>query len=218
MSTPLRRVSLIFAAALAGAILPACGSGLRSGEPPIVSYLLRAPAAEAITTKPLAYSLMVLVPITQPGLAQDGIALVTADSRLDRYAGSRWTDTLPRVVSALAVHTLRGSGAIATVSDDAAPFAADYLLRIDVTHFEARYAGARADSDAAPTVQLRFECAIARRSDRVVVSSFVAEASEAAASNRMAEVIAAFDRATQAALIQLRQHTLETLAGQPRTP
>lgn len=203
---------------LASSLLVACSSVLRSDEPVVVSYVLRAPAAAAGPVKQVGYSLMVLPPIAQPGLAQDGIALITADSRMDRYAGSRWADTVPRVVSALAVRTLRGSGAIATVNDDSAPFAADYLLRIDVTNFEARYAGVRADAGEPPTVQVRLECAIARRSDRVVVASFVVQASEVAATNRMTAVISAFDLATQSALMQLRDHSIEVLTAQRTTP
>lgn len=207
---------------LASSLLVACSSVLRSDTPVVVSYVLRAPATDGAVAagpvKQLGYSLMVLPPIAQPGLAQDSIALITTDARMDRYAGSRWADTVPRVVSALAVRTLRGSGAIATVNDDSAPFAADYLLRIDVTNFEARYAGVRADAGEPPTVQVRFECAVARRNDRIVVASFVAQASEVAVSNRMAAVISAFDLATQSALGQLRDHTIEVLTAQRATP
>ena len=209
----------------------ACSGGLRSGEPQIVAYVLRAPppdlrvppgteplARPASLRKSLDASVMVLAPVVAPGLASDGIALITADSRLDHYAGSRWADELPRVVSALAVHTLRGSPALGTVSDSAAPFASDYVLRIDITNFEARYAGTRADAGEAPNVRVRLECAIARRNDHVVVASFIAEANEAATENRLGAVIATFDRAAQSALTQLRRQTLEVLATQAVTP
>ena len=142
---------------IAVALLGACGGGLRSRAAPLVSYVLHAPAAEAVAAKttpairkPLDYAVTVLPPAVEPGLADDGVALVTGDSRLDRFAASRWPDTVPRLVSALAVRTLRNSGAIATINDAAAPFTADFLLRINVSNFEAHYTGAHADGIAVP--------------------------------------------------------------------
>lgn len=212
---------------LACAWLGACSGGLRSSEPAIVSYVLQAPrdvgvaadtaaagsaAATAVARKSPGYTLIVLEPIVAPGLASDGIALQTSDGRLDHYAGSRWADELPRVVADLAVHTLRASTAMESVSDSASPFSADYVLRIDVTHFEARYAGTQANGAEAPDVMVRFECTLARRDNRTVIASFVAAGGEVAAQNRMGSVVAAFDAATRAALIELRQKTLAALA------
>ena len=203
--------------ALLSAWLTACSGGLRSVDPPAFIYTLATPAAATVAEPAqatLPYVLTVLTPAVQPGLAQDGIALITADRRLDYFANSRWPDALPRVVGALIVQTLRGSGAIATVSDDTTPFAADYLLRVDVSQFEAHYTGAATDAGAVPTVQVRLECTLARRIDRVVVASFVARGAEAATENRMAAVVLAFDRASQAALSELRGQTLQALAAQ----
>ena len=208
-----------------GMLLGGCGGGLRSRSAPIVAYVLHAPEAEGSSTdaaaksgKPLVYALTVLTPIAQAGLADDGIALITSDSRLDRYAASRWPASVPKLVSALAVRTLRNSGLIANVSDDTALLAADYVLRIDVSNFEAHYRGERANGAEAPSVAVRFDCAVARRSDRTVIGSFVAQGTDTASNNRMGAVISAFDRASQAALRQMRHSTLEILAAQATTP
>ena len=206
-------VLLVFASTLS-----ACG-GLRSGEPPVATYVLRAAPTEiARPPRPLDYSITVLMPVARPGLAGDSIALLTSDHRIDRYAATRWADTLPRMVEALAVNSLRQSGVLSTVNESNTPFGADFLLRIDVTAFEARYAGARPDKESAPTVVVRLECSLARRADRVVVASFIAESSSAAAANRMSDVIAAFDRAAQASLLELRRQTLQAVVAQSATP
>lgn len=205
------------------ALLPlvACSGGLHSKEPQIVSYVLSTPqdsdsgAAPATSHAATGPAILVLEPVVAPGLASDGIALLTADGRLDRYASSRWADDLPRVVSDLVVHTLRAAPAIASVSDSAAPFAAGYVLRVDVTHFEARYPGTRADGAQAPKISVQFACTLARRDDRVVIANFTAAAEQNAGENRMASVIAAFDAATRAALVELRQKTLAALAAAP---
>lgn len=203
---------------LAGAALLAGCSGLRSSEPVIVSYVLHTPydtAAVKAAAAPAGggHSIMVLAPVVAPGLANDGIALQTSDGRLDRYAGSRWADELPRVVADLAVHTLRAAPAIASVSDSGAPFASSHVLRIDVTHFEARYAGTRADGNETPNVMVTLECTLARRDDRAVIATFTASGAQEAAQNRMGGVIAAFDAATRQALIELREKTLAALSA-----
>lgn len=223
---PSRRVPIAYGIVVYALVsLTACSGGLRSSEPTIVSYVLRAPVIEASASTPShigatasptqrAPSVRVLEPAAEPGLASDGIALITADSRLDRYAGSRWADELPRVVSALAVRTLRGSSLLGTISDDSAPFGADYLLRIDIEDFEARYSGAKANGTDAPTIQVRLQCTLARHDDHAVIASFTAQASEPANANRMTSIITAFDAAERAALTQLRQKTEAAIAAQ----
>jgi ABC-type uncharacterized transport system auxiliary subunit len=117
------------------------------------------------------------------------------------YAGSRWPAAVPDMVAALAVETLRGSGAWASVEDAASPFPSDYLLQIAVRRFEADYTA----GGAAPVVYVMLDCAVGRREGREVVATFTAAGSTAAAANRLGEVIAAFEQSAGEALTSLSQ-------------
>jgi len=190
-----------------------CSSGLHSDAPPTQIYVLRAvpsstlpPAAnETAVARPLdaagsanaeAPSLQLPRPSADPGLSTEAIVLVRSDHRLDYYSGSSWAGTLPDVVSTLALDTLRASGRWAAVQESPSPFVADYLLQINIRRFEADYT----DGSVAPKVRVVLDCTLARRIGRDLVSTFVAEASADAAENRMGAVVAAFEKAANAAL------------------
>jgi len=184
-------------------------SGLLTGRSATpVTYVLRpamaADAASALpsstaSARPPATSLQVQRVAVAPGYARDEILLTQPDRRLDVYAASRWPDVLPVVVERLVVDALRQHGAWSVVHDAAAPFAADQLLRVTVRRFDAEYAAA----GGPPTVRVVLDATIARRGDRAVLAAFTAEASSAAAEDRMSAIIAAFERATGSALSQV---------------
>jgi cholesterol transport system auxiliary component len=182
-------------------------SGLLTGRSATpVTYVLRpAMAAEAVSAAAAssgpvsAPSLQVQRVAVAPGYARDEILLTQPDRRLDVYAASRWPDVLPVVVERLVVDALRQHGAWSVVHDAAAPFAADQLLRVTVRRFDAEYAAA----GGPPTVRVVLDATIARRGDRAVLAAFTAEASSAAAEDRMSAIIAAFERATGSALLQV---------------
>jgi cholesterol transport system auxiliary component len=209
---------------LAGvALLGGCSGLFRSTAPPEQTYYLRAPAvaqpaavpggapagalSDGAAGQPAAVSVRVIHPVTAPGLDSPRIMLVQADHRMNFYAGSRWPAALPDMVGALTVETLRGSGDWASVEDAASPFPSDYLLQITVRRFNADYTG----GGAAPVVYVTLDCAIGRREGRELVSTFTAAASATAATNRLSEVIAAFEQAASAALSSLSQQAAQAV-------
>jgi cholesterol transport system auxiliary component len=134
-------------------------------------YVLRASAApprSELTSSTV--SLHVGRPIAGPGLDSDHIVLVQSDHRMSYFAGSRWPAALPAVVEALAVDTLRSSGAWSTVQDSGSAFSSDYLLQIVIRRFEAGYSG----GSAAPQVHVVLDCTVGRRAGREVLASFLA--------------------------------------------
>ncbi|MBX3484040.1 ABC-type transport auxiliary lipoprotein family protein [Phenylobacterium sp.] len=72
------------------------------------------------------------------------------------------------------------------------PAAADYVLRLDVRNFEARY---ERGAKAAPTVVVRVRAAMTRGADRSVVSERIFETRVVAADNRVGAIVPAYDRA-----------------------
>jgi len=208
-------VAIAAAAALAG-----CSSGLRSDTTAPVTYVLRAPAVPAAASsagiaQPLPASVLVARIAAHPGYDGDRIVLLAPDRRLDVYAGSRWPAPAPELVGALLVDTLRASGRLRAVHDAAAPFPADYTLRVTIRRFDADYTAA--GLDAAPRVVVALDGTLGRRADRGVVATFVAETGQDAASNRMGAVVAAFDAALQAALRDVASRSIESVEADLRT-
>ncbi|HUO18847.1 MAG TPA: ABC-type transport auxiliary lipoprotein family protein, partial [Steroidobacteraceae bacterium] len=146
--------------------------------------------------------IQVLHPSAAPGLDGPHIMLVQPDQRMNFYLGSRWPAPLSDVVEALAVETLRAAGEWQSVQDSGSAFPSEYALQISVRRFEADYS-----SGGAPTVNVVLDCTLGAREGRELVASFVAQGSAAAGSDRMSEVVAAFERASSAALDSLVQQT-----------
>ena len=207
------------AAALAASLaaVAGCTNLFHSDAKPEQTYVLRAPeaevgaaratataATEATAATPAAAPfapLQVGRALATPGLEGQHIILVQADHRMNFYVGSRWAAPLPDMVEALAVDTLRASGAWQSVQDPGSPFPSEYLLSISVRRFEADYTRAR----AAPQVEVVLDCTLGARAGRELIATFVAAGSAPAASDRMSEVVAAFETASSAALSSLSQ-------------
>jgi ABC-type uncharacterized transport system auxiliary subunit len=115
------------------------------------------------------------------------------------YAGSRWAGPAADVLEALAVETLRGTGAWSSVEDSTSPFPSDYLLQMTVRRFEADYTA----GGAVPEVHVTLDCILGRREGRDVVASFLASGQALAGANRQGEVVVAFEEATRRALAEL---------------
>lgn len=207
-----------------GAVLmtAGCSGGLHSDAQPLQIYVLRAavsapPAsANGAVTRPLdttatasggapAPSVQLPRPSADPGLATELITLVRSDHRMDYYSGSRWASELPDVVSTLALDTLRASGQWAAVQESPSPFSSDYLLQINIRRFEADYT----DGSVAPKVHVVLDCTVARRIGRELVTTFVAESTAEASENRLSAVVAAFEKAANAALAVMAERAAQ---------
>lgn len=216
-AAPACRLPLWHAALLGGVLaLSGCAGLFHSNAAPEQTYVLRAPpppaasapaasAGAALASPAGLPSIRVTQPDADPGLDSPHIILVQADHRLDFYAGSRWPGPAPDLVGALAVETLRASGAWQSVEDSDSPFPSEYLLRIKLRRFEADYTG----GGPAPEVHVVLDCVIGRREGREVVASFSAQGTATASADRMSAVVNAFEQATDEAL--------ESLARQSRT-
>ena len=193
--------------------LAGCSGLFQSKAKPEQVYFLRAPAvATSVPAQPsdsaapaaataMQTTLRVTRPLANPGLDTTRIMLVQTDHRMNFFSGSRWPAPVTQLVEALAVETLRATGAWASVEDSASPFPSDYLLQIHVRRFEADYT----EGGGAPVVHVVLDCVVGRRQGREVLANFTASGSAAAVANRQAEVVAAFEQATGTALQSLSQ-------------
>ncbi len=200
-----RHKCLCVAAAAIAATQAGCSGGLHSDTPATQVYVLRAATHPRSELTHANASLRVGRPIAAPGLDSDHILLVQPDHRMSYYVASRWPADLPAVVEALAVDSLRASWS--TVQDSASAFSSDYLLQIEIRRFEADYSA----SSAAPEVHVVLDCTVGRRAGREVIDSFVAEGSAAATANRLADVVSAFEEASNKALDEIAARTAQAV-------
>lgn len=194
------RTAAVCLALTLAAPLSAC-IALHSNQPVQQQYLLSLPAQPASKAPAVgsAETLQVLVPVAAPGLASDGIAVLRPGHRLDYYTGGRWAVPAPMMLQTLVVEALRRQGRFSLVESDSGPFAARYLLNLELTHFEADYSGT-ADNAAGPTVRVSLVCTLGRREGRSLLTTLTVNSSVEAEADRMGAVIAAFQQATAAAL------------------
>ena len=208
----------IAAAVLAGSLpllAGGCINALHSNQPAQQEYVLTVPVpatATAIATAApaagaavagsggasVAATLQVLLPAAVAGLGTENIAVIRPGQRLDYYSGARWAAAAPVMLQALAVQTLRRQGRFALVEAEGGPFDARYVLSLELTHFEADYAGS-----GPPTVRVALVCTLGRRAARSVITNFTASSTVAADADRMQAVVAAFQRATGETLTQI---------------
>jgi ABC-type uncharacterized transport system auxiliary subunit len=201
----LRSITL---AALLG--LGGCAGGLHSDAPASQVYMLRATAsAQAAMAKYGDPSLRVNRPITSPGLNTDHIVLVQPDHRMSYYVASRWPAALPELIEAMTIDTLRSSGAWSTVQNSGSVFSTEYLLQIVIRRFEADYTS----NASVPDVHVVLDCTVGRRTGREVLASFMAEGSVTAGANRLSDVMSAFEEASNKALADVSQRTLQAVQG-----
>jgi ABC-type uncharacterized transport system auxiliary subunit len=188
-----------------------CSGLFHSTAHPEQTYYLRAPAAaagnDAPATAAVAASLRIGHPVAAPGLDSSHIMLVQADHRMNFYIGSRWPAPVADVLEALAVETLRASGAWTSVEDSTSPFPSDYVLQIAVRRFESDYTA----GGAVPEVHVTLDCIIGTRAGREVVATFAVSGAALATANRLSDVVSAFEQATGAALGALSQQAAQAV-------
>jgi cholesterol transport system auxiliary component len=170
-----------------------------------------APDATAAAQRPA--SLRVVHPSASPGLDSPHIMLVQSDRRMNFFAGSRWPAPAPDMIESLIVQTMRASGAWASVEGIASPFPSDYLLQTSVRRFEAEYTG---DGSAPPVVHVDLDCLVGRGEGREVIATFSVSASAPAAANRLTEVVAAFEQASDTALEALARQAAQAVREDAR--
>jgi ABC-type uncharacterized transport system auxiliary subunit len=197
----------IFVRSLALALLPAlsllsgCFSGLNSKALPEQRYLLRSEIAKpAISVQP-AGTVQVLRPSASPGLAGSRIAVLRLGARVDYYAHARWAEEVPPLLQSQIIDALRTGGRFANVETDTEPFAAQYLLSVDIANFQAEYRDA-----GAPTVSVTINCTLGRRTDRSIIRSFAAQGNARASADHLEAVVAAFGAATSQAMQQIAEN------------
>lgn len=180
-------------------IVGACGALTRSDEPAMTTWWL-VPYAGAATVDPndIGQRRPVLVRVTAiPGLDNDRILALTADSELKPYAGARWADNIPDLAASLIGRSLAGSGRFELARPGQAGTAGRCELTLEVQAF---FAGIQ-DSGQTDRVSVAlagdFQCG----SDTAIPIRL--ESSLKVPDSRMKSVVATFQRACDSVMKDL---------------
>jgi len=198
-SRKLPRLARAAAAMLAVALAAGCTGNLLQSDAPVPDTfrLASAPPTAAADVIALPLAIIVQRPRATAALDTDRIAISAAGNRFDYYSAALWAEPAPQMVqqqlvSALAATGQFGGGVFAAP----ARVPAELLLDVELRRFEAVTASANAaSSGAAPVVHVQVQASLIDTRRSVRVTSFVAEAAVPATENRLAAVIAAFERA-----------------------
>ena len=101
--------------------------------------------------------------------------------------------------------------------DSVQPACRQQIHQIRIRRFDAEYSsGSEGRGARAPEVHVILDCTFGRRSGREVIATFVAEGSAVATTNRLSDVVAAFEDATNLALSSLATRSADAAyaAGQ----
>jgi cholesterol transport system auxiliary component len=198
------RIAILAAAA---ALTAGCFGGLKEPVPQPLVYRIGAPKLAAGAA--LAADLRIDVGHVAPGLDSSAIATRWPSQRLDYVAGARWAEELPQLLEAALVESLQDSGRLRSVQGDFGRFRATHTLVVEVRRFEADYTGG-----GLPVAQVELTATIGK-TDRRVLASFTVSASESAAENRQAALVAALDAAFARATGELAEKAFGAIGADP---
>lgn len=188
---PLLSLWIVLTSALTG-----CGGLLTTDQPPEHVYWLD--AVNLQLGEPPTGDLPDLVVTVQaiPGLDTDRILVRGPGARLNQYAGARWPDHLPEVVTVAVRLSLESSGRFNRVSSSSQISRDEWTLDLELREFFAVITTA----GTPPQVHVKLAGHLNCGSGDTVVSTATTAAAE---EDRLSEIVAAFQGATDKALVGL---------------
>jgi len=162
----------------------------------------------------LPVQLLVDVPIAPAGLDTARIALSRSPISLDYFADSEWADRVPLLVQAALLESFDNSKAIAAIDRESAELRADFILKIEIRHFEAIYDSPNGAPEAWAAINVR----LANPADRAIVAQASFERHERAKVNEIPEIVLAFEEALRAVVEDIVVWTVRNpaLSGKQR--
>lgn len=196
-------------AAVAALTCAACSTGslFDSDVPVPSSYVIApAPAGSLMGVSTTLVDLSVGRPDFSPGLDTDRIAVLKG-RHLDYYRGVRWGGRTVEVVQSMLVGSWNDQNLFRSVTAEQARVANDYIVDVEVRHFEAIAADGKA-----PEVHVMILGRLIRVADRKLVATVTSEARERATEDRMGAVAAAFESAAQKVSLDLAKQAATVIA------
>jgi len=178
------------------AALGGCGGMLTSDQPPEHVYWLEAVNLRLDTAPTGDLPDLVVVVRALPGLDTDRILVKGPGARLNYYAGARWPDHLPEIVTVAVRLSLESSGRFNRVSSGSQIRGVEWSLDLELREFFAVVTTAGAPPQVRVKLVGRVNCGFG---DIAVSAATTAPARE----DKLSAIIAAFQSATDNALISL---------------
>ena len=180
----------------------ACTGSLFDSDLPVpMSYVIASAPPGSITgVPPTQADVAIGRPDFAPGLDTDRIAVLKG-RQLDYYRGARWGSRSAEVVQSMLVSSMNDQGLFRSVTAEQARVASDYMLDIEVRHFESAYVS------GAPEVHVMIIGRLIRVVDRKLVTTVTSESRAPATEERMAAVAQAFEAASQKVALDLARQT-----------
>lgn len=191
-----KRASIVLAALIA---LTGCSGMLQSDQPAERVYWM----TPYLATQPVqATSLpsLTLVVDAAPGLDTDRLLLLEDDARLNQYAGARWPDHAPELLSSMLQRTLESTGRFERVYSRSGARNTDWTLELELRRF---YVTTSPTSTANIALAGHLDCGGSKRISLT--------AGAAVAEDRLSLIVAAF----QQALNDLSSDLVSQLETQP---
>lgn len=173
-----------------------CGGMLISDESPEHVYWLDAATLRFGEAPKEDLPELLIVVQTVPGLDTDRILVKGPGARMNSFAGARWPDHLPEVVTATARLSLESSGRFSRVSSRPRVKGDEWLLELELREFFA--VATTVNSPPQVHVQLagHLNCGFGG-------TAISATARIPAQKNKLSNIVAAFQSATNQALVSL---------------
>lgn len=204
-----RRTLLLMGAAS----LPLAGcnvSGLIGPPPASQIYLLHPAALPALDGPKVAWGLSIAEPRAPGILDTDRIAIRRSADTEDYYANAVWQDSLPDIVEGVLVSGFEESGRIDQIARDTEGVRTDYVLKVDIRNFEARYD----QPNGAPTAVVTFEANLIDGASRRLVAHRTAHVEETASANTIPAAVEALNRALGGAVADVVKWTLAAVPSE----
>ena len=178
------------------AALGGCGGVLTSDQPPEHEYWLDAPNLQLGEPPTGELPDLVVTVRAIPGLDTDRILVKELGARLNHYAGARWPDNLPEVVTALVRLSLESSGRFNRVGSSFQTNLGEWTLDLELREFFAVVT----TTGTPPQIHVKLVGHVTCGANDGAVS---AAATAPAHEDKLSGIVAAFQSAADKALVNL---------------
>jgi len=144
-------------------------------------------------------------PVASGGLDNNRIALRPHSTKLQFFAGARWTERAPKMVQTLLIESFENSNKIVAVGRQSIGLRSDFTIKTELREFQAEHD----IEDKTFTVLVRINAKLVQQPQRVIVGSqSFQHAVEIKDDSGMDAIVIAFDQATGRVIKKLVEWTL----------
>ena len=144
-------------------------------------------------------------PVASGGLDNNRIALRPHSTKLQFFAGARWTERAPKMAQTLLIESFENSNKIVAVGRQSIGLRSDFTIKTELREFQAEHD----TEDKTFTVLVRINAKLVQQPQRVIVGSqSFQHAVEIKDDSGMDAIVIAFDQATGRVIKKLVEWTL----------